>query len=246
MASRLEIIEEQQIEYEIPFVTRRGETIRTTTIQINEKRGGVNVSYALTSPSGWELDRIFPTNGVDSLARMIRHIFNDLKVDPPNIILQLWEYSNVNGLYSLEGRAPVSKERDTVLIILTKTPFIYKFGYELVLWHQAMHAKDRLEYRFPSTHPLVEVGEWLDILWHFSVDGRLQQKGKPHYSKAERLDEAERLLGGICMVNNLSDQVKSICDELWGREVSIAEIVEVGKGLGLDTPLWGMLENCRR
>ena len=145
-----------------------------------------------------KLERLFPAEGIDYLARMIKQILQDLEMNPPKIILQLWEYSPVNGLYSVEGRAPVSKQRDTVLIILTKTPFIYKFGYELVLWHQAMHAKDRLEYRFPSTHPLVEVGEWLDVLWHFSVDGRLQKGGRPHYSKAERLDEASRLLEGLC------------------------------------------------
>lgn len=114
-----------------------------------------------------------------------------------------------------------------MLIILTKTPFVYKFGYELVLWHQAMHAKDRLENRFPSAHPLVEAGEWLDVLWHFSIDGRLETMGKPHYSRDERLDEAARVLPG------LEDRLTKLCDELWGKEVTLGQLLKIGKELGL-------------
>lgn len=40
MALRLDIIEEQKIDYEVPYITRRGEIIGSTTIQINEQRGG--------------------------------------------------------------------------------------------------------------------------------------------------------------------------------------------------------------
>ena len=239
MASRLGIIEELNIDYEIPYITRRGESIGSTSIQINEQRNGVNISYALLSPSKQRLEKLFPAEGVDYLAELIKQILQDLEVRSPKIILQLWEYSPVNGLYSIEGRAPVSRQRDTVMIILTKTPFIYKFGYELVLWHQAMHAKDRLENRFPSTHPMVDMGQWLDVLWHFSIDGRLQERGSPHYTKAERLNEANKLLQGLCRIEGLSEKVKVLCDELWGREVTFAQLLEVGRGLGLDAPFKG-------
>jgi len=238
MAPRLEIIGEQQIDYEVPYISRKDELIESSTVQINEQREGLYISYALMCPTEQKLEKLFPIGGIEHLAKMIKQIFNTLNMNPQKTILQLWEYSQVNGLYSVEGRAPVNKQRDTVMIILTKTPFIYKYGYELVLWHQAMHAKDRLEYRFPCAHPMVEIGDWLDVLWHFSVDGRLQKIGRPHYSKAERLDEAIGLLQGLCLADGISERVLAICDELWGKEVSFSQLLEIGRDLRLAIPFW--------
>jgi len=224
---RIEVIEQARIDYEIPYASDRGELVDSTIVQINEWRQGIGIGYALREPTEQNLDAAFPSTGVDSLVQIAKGILQDLGMNPPRVILQLWEHSTMGGAYSVEGRAPVSKQRDTVLIILTKTPFVYKFGYELVLWHQAMHAKDRLENRFPSAHPLVETGEWLDVLWHFSIDGRLEAMGKPHYSRSERLDEAARVLPG------LEDRLTDLCDELWGKEVTFSQLLEIGEGLGL-------------
>lgn len=243
---RLEILGEQQIDYEVPYITRRGELIESTTIQINEHREGLYISYALMFPSETKLEKLFPADGIDHLANMIKQIFQTLNMNLQKIILQLWEYSPVNSLYSVEGRAPVNKQRDTVMIILTKTPFVYKYGYELVLWHQAVHAKDRLEYRFPCGHPLVDIGDWLDVLWHFSVDGRLQKIEKPHYSKEERLSEASRLLSGLCQIDSISERVMEICDELWGKEVTFSQLTEIGRELGLAVPFLDKVNNLKR
>jgi hypothetical protein len=60
MALRLDIIEEQKIDYEVPYITRRGEMIGSTTIQINEQRGGINISYALMSLSKQKFEGLFP------------------------------------------------------------------------------------------------------------------------------------------------------------------------------------------
>lgn len=239
MAPRLEVIQELKISYEVPYLTDRGQIIDNMTVRINEQRQGVDISYALLEPTEQKLDNLFPSSGIDLLVQMTKRILRDLGMDPPRIILQLWEYSPTTKLYSVEGRAPVDKQRDTVLIILTKTPFIYKFGYELVLWHQVMHAKDRWEHRFPSTHPLVEAGEWLDILWHFSIDGRLQNWGKPHYSRAERLEEATRFLEGLGQVKEPQVQARELCDELWGKEVTLARLGEIGRELGIE-PAFGL------
>jgi hypothetical protein len=227
VASRLEVIEKVIIDYEIPYVSDRGESVNSTTVQINEWRQGIGISYALLECTEQNLDTAFPSAGVDYLVHITKHILRDLGMNPSRVILQLWEYSTIGRTYSVEGRAPVNRERDTVLIILTKSPFVYKFGYELVLWHQAMHAKDRLENRFPSAHPLVEVGEWLDILWHFSIDGRLQRMGKTHYSKEERRNEAAKALP------ELGDRLTKLCDELWGKEVTFSQLLKIGKELGL-------------
>jgi len=231
VATRLELIEQLKLNYEIPYVSDKGEIVDSTTVTINEHRQGVSISYILCQSTEEKLNLLFPAEGVDHLVQLIKKILQDLEIKPANIILQIWEYSPVNRLYSVEGRAPVNKQRDTVLLILTKAPFVYKFGYELVLWHQAMHAKDRWEYRFPSTHPLLEAAEWLDVLWHFSIDGRLERLAKPHYSKAERLEEAIRILPG------LQPQVRELGDELWGKEVTLTQLLEIGKGLGLELPI---------
>ncbi len=234
MESRLKVIDKLRIDYEVPFVSDRGKILDHTIVRINERRKGVEISYAVLDPTEQVLDSLFPRDGMDSLAEMTRSILSDLGVMPQRIALQMWDYSVAQGPYSVEGRAPVNKQRDTVLIIFTKSPFVYKFGYEMVLWHQAMHAKDRWERRFPAAHPQVQVSEWIDALWHFSIDGRLEAWNKPHYNKAERLEEAAALFRKLRLPADVSDRAVRACDGLWAKEVTMETLVEMGKSLGLE------------
>ncbi len=234
MESRLKVIDKLRIDYEVPFVSDRGKVLDHTIVRINERRKGVEISYAVLDPTGQVLDSLFPRDGMDSLAEMTKSILSDLGVTPARIALQMWDYSVAQGPYSVEGRAPVNKQRDTVLIIFTKSPFVYKFGYEMVLWHQAMHAKDRWERRFPAAHPQVQVSEWIDALWHFSIDGRLEAWNKPHYNKAERLEEAAALFRKLRLPADVSDRAVRACDGLWAKEVTMETLVEMGKSLGLE------------
>ncbi len=234
MSTRADVVEELKLTYEVPYVTGKGEVIDTLAVPISEERHGVSISYALVDYTEQRLHSQFPPEGVSSLARMLKRILRDLAVKPSRTVLQLWEHGSANSLYSVEGRAPVNGDRDTVLIILTKNPFVYKFEYELVLWHQAMHAKDRWERRFPAAHPLVNVGEWLDVLWHFSIDGRLEALGRPHYSRAERLEEAKRVMQSLCPGREPQVSVDKLCGELWGEEVTFAQLAGIGKSLGLE------------
>ena len=232
--SRLKVIDKLRIDYEVPFVSDRGKILDHTIVRINERRKGVEISYALLDPTEQDLDSLFPRDGMDSLAEMTGSILNDLGITPRRMALQMWDYSVARGPYSVEGRAPVNKQRDTVLIIFTKSPFVYKFGYEMVLWHQAMHAKDRWERRFPAAHPQVQADEWMDALWHFSIDGRLEARNKPHYNKAERLEEAAALFRKLRLSADLTDRAVKACDGLWGKEVTMEALVETGKELGLE------------
>jgi hypothetical protein len=242
MPHRLQVIEEIKIEFEVPYITGKGEVVDAATVQINERKQGVCFSYALSKRTGKNLDVLFPPEGIDLLGQMTSQIIRDLGMSPRRIILQLYEYSPNAISLSAEGRAPVNRERDTVLIILTKTPFVYKFGYEMVLWHQAMHAKDRWEHRFPSAHPLVHVGDWLDVLWHFSIDGRLQNRGKPHYSREERVEEAIRVFRRLGQGDSTVGRIEGLCDELWGNEVSLLQLLDLGKSLGFSHKLEPKLE----
>jgi hypothetical protein len=232
--SRLKVIDKLRIDYEVPFVSDRGKILDHTVVRINERRKGVEISYALLDPTEQDIENLFPSNGMDSLAQMTSRVLNDLGVMPQRIALQMWDYSVTRGPYSVEGRAPVSKQRDAVLIIFTKSPFVYKFGYEMVLWHQAMHAKDRWERRFPAAHPQVQADEWMDALWHFSIDGRLEARNNPHYTKAERLEEAAALFCKLRLSNDVTKRAMKACDGLWGREVTMSALVDKGKELGLE------------
>lgn len=235
MVSRLKVIEKLRLDYEVPFVSERGKVLDHTILRINERRKGVAISYALLDPSEQDLENLFPRDGMDCLAEMARDILADLGVTPQKIALQMWDYSITRGPYSLEGRAPVNKQRDTVLIIFAKSPLAYKFNYEMVLWHQCMHAKDRWERRFPSAHPQVETGAWLDILWHFSIDGRLEAADRPHYTREERLEEASALFHRMGLSADAIDRALEACRGLWGREVTLESLTEMGRDLGLDT-----------
>jgi hypothetical protein len=232
--SRLKVIDKLRIDYEVPFVSDRGKILDHTMVRINERRKGVDISYALLDPTEQDLDSLFPRDGMDSLAEMTGSILNDLGMTPERIALQMWDYSVAQGPYSVEGRAPVNKQRDTVLIIFSKSPFVYKFGYEMVLWHQAMHAKDRWERRFPAAHPQVQADEWIDVLWHFSIDGRLEARNKPHYTKAERLEEATALFRKLRLSSDSMDRAAKACAGLWGKEVTMEALLESGRELGLE------------
>lgn len=231
MVHRLQVIEELKIDFEVPYVTGKGEAIDCITVQINERKQGIYFSYVLSEQTDRNLDVLFPPAGVELLGRMTKRTLHELGMNPTRIILQLHECAPDAKSGSVEGRAPVNRNRDTVLIIITKTPFVYKFGYDMVLWHQAMHAKDRWELRFPSAHPLVHVGDWMDVLWHFSIDGRLQNLGKPHYSREERLEEAIRVFREAG-VDSIEAQVQGLCGQLWGREVTMSELLQIGNSLG--------------
>ena len=233
MSHRLQTIEELKIDFEVPFITGRGEAIDCMVVPINERKHGLYLSYALSERSDRNLDVLFPPAGIELLGRTTKQILHELGMAPAKIILQLHECSPDTGSGSVEGRAPVNRDRDTVLIIITKTPFVYKFGYEMVLWHQAMHAKDRWERRFPSAHPMVHVGDWMDSLWHFSIDGRLQSLGKPHYSKEERVDEAIRTFAQLPQAEPVQELARRLCSQLWGTAVTMTELLQIGSRLGL-------------
>lgn len=239
MSHRLQVIEELKIDFEVPFITGRGEAIDCMVVPINERKHGLYFSYNLLKQTDRNLDVLFPPAGIEMLGRTTKQILHELGMAPAKVILQLHECSPDAKSGSLEGRAPVNRDRDTVVIIITKTPFVYKFGYEMVLWHQAMHAKDRWERRFPSAHPMVHAGDWMDSLWHFSIDGRLQNLGKPHYSKEERLDEGVRAFAGLFQDEPVPALVRRLCDQLWGNEVTLTELLQIGQGLGLGTAVRG-------
>jgi hypothetical protein len=235
MTYRLNVIEEVRLSFEVPYISDRGESFDCLNVIINERRQGVDISYAILESSRQDLDILFPDQGVDMLALTTKSTLHELGVRPQRLILQLWE-SCFNGKNpTVEGRAPVDKNRDTVLFMLTKTPFVYKFGYDLLLWHQSLHAQDRWQHRFPAAHPLVHAGEWLDALWHFSIDGRLEKWGKPHYTREERLAEAvsvfQRLEGLTSSCPN--DLAVRLCDDLWGREVTMTELLAIAGQTGL-------------
>jgi hypothetical protein len=233
MSHRLQVIEELKIDFDVPYITGRGEAIDSMTVPVNERKHGLYFSYDLLKRTDRNLDILFPPEGIALLGRTTKQILHDLDMAPARVVLQLHECSPDARSGSVEGRAPVNRDRDTVLIIITKTPFVYKFGYEMVLWHQTMHAKDRWECRFPSAHPMVHVGDWMDSLWHFSIDGRLQSMGKPHYSKEERLDEAVKAFTGLPQAEPAPALVRRLCDQLWGNKVTLTELLQIGQGLGL-------------
>lgn len=231
--SRLKTIEKLRLDYEVPFVSDRGKVLDHTIVRINERRKGVAISYALLDPTEQDLETLFPREGMDALADMTRTVLADLGVTPQKVALQMWDYSVTRGPYSLEGRAPVNRQRDTVLIIFAKSPLAYKFNYEMVLWHQCMHAKDRWEGRFPAAHPQVQTSAWLDPLWHFSIDGRLEARNRPHYSREERLEEAVALFRRMGLPADVADRALVTCRGLWGREVTLDSLMEAGRSLGL-------------
>ncbi len=232
--SLLKVIEKLRLDYEVPFISDRGKVLDHTIVRINERRRGVAISYALLAPSEQDLESLFPREGMDCLAETTRSIIADCAMAPRNTALQMWDYSVTRGPYSLEGRAPVNRQRDTVLIIFAKSPLAYKFNYEMVLWHQCMHAKDRWEHRFPAAHPQVQTGEWLDVLWHLSIDGRLEARNRPHYHREERLEEAAALFGRLGLPAGAADRALAVCRELWGREVTLDSLMETGRSLGLE------------
>src|SRR5512137_2635487 len=86
--SRLKVIDKLRLDYEIPFVSDRGKVLDHTIVRINERRKGVEISYALLDTTGQVLESLFPRDGMDSLAEMTGSILSDLGVTPRRTALQ--------------------------------------------------------------------------------------------------------------------------------------------------------------
>src|SRR5512136_3491701 len=98
--SRLKVIDKLRIDYEVPFVSDRGKILDHTVVRINERRKGVEISYALLDPTEQDIESLFPRDGMDSLAEMTANILSDLAMAPRRTALQMWDYSVAQGPYS--------------------------------------------------------------------------------------------------------------------------------------------------
>ena len=57
---------------------------------------------------------------------------------------------------------------------------------------------------------------------------------EPHYTKSERLEEAAALFRKLRLPSDVTKRAMKACDGLWGREVTMSALVEMGKELDLE------------
>ena len=56
----------------------------------------------------------------------------------------------------------------------------------------------------------------------------------PIINLSAQVEEANKLLHGFCRIE---DKLQVLYDEMWGKEVTFAQLLQIGCGLGLEAPL---------
>ncbi len=114
------------------------------------------------------------------------------------------------------------------------------------LWLALLRARDLLSGRFPSMHATARVS-WIDVLWGLSLEGRLAKRGVVHPSSgpdraattasADKRARSELLTALIWAgkqrgLSLLRVEAENIARALWGKDVSLHEIVAFGEKFG--------------
>ena len=99
------------------------------------------------------------------------------------------------------------------------------------LYHELMHIKDVLCGRFPSIGRGNHFHALMNLLWGFSIEGRLERMGKPHIERQKAANQS--LFLGVYGRKELisKEKAEKLCEEFWGKEVRYEEIKPIAKKL---------------
>ena len=131
-----------------------------------------------------------------------------------------------------------SPEGDAVLDVTLDRQWAFN------LWFALLRAGDLLSGRFPSMHATARV-PWIDVLWTLSLEGRLATRGvvRPSAPQAAAMTSTDsrarnELLTALIWAGkqrglsiSKNDAVR-IADVVWGKEVSLHEVVALGEKFG--------------
>lgn len=164
-------------------------------------------------------------DALKQLTNEVKEVMNELHIKQPSyFILKLENYvqpfsNNVSSNDVFLLRLPVqqiSKDKITVH---------YRGRDKHELYHELMHIKDVLSPRFPTIGCGIREMKIINLLWGFSIEGRLERMGKPHQER----EEAIRLLENSKTASR--EQAEGLCDKLWGKEVTYEELKSTAKKL---------------
>jgi hypothetical protein len=170
---------------------------------------------------------MFQMESIYALCSSQRSVLKVLDINPSKMILHFRKLNLLIGGYVARAVTD-NRKRAMIRIEIDKSVESQRESIEYVLWHESMHIKDCLERRFPSIHEMAGINfPGMEELWHFSIDGRLEKLGLPHGMKEDRIEEL--------MVYTISKKkAQQIANALWGKEVTLDEIILIGEKLGFD------------
>lgn len=246
-SDRLRVQARRCLNFEIPGLN--GEN--GYEVLIHERYEGVGFMYIPIIQTADRVEQIAPVPVLPQIAKMANGIFSDLDLRPREIILGIREPCHEDLGYA--GQAMVGRNKRVFIELhLVEAPLEDLNYWEGVLWHEAMHAKYFFDGRWPTQWPVYQLEEdpaWaLDCLLHFSIDGWLENQGKPLWkprpNDADRKSTILREFREQCEVDNHSindHYLRTVTDELWGRPTNIKEIWRIMQEMDLiipeDTPL---------
>jgi len=213
-------MKEIRLEYEI------GEA---DTFRIIEEINGFwvcyhSVEYASQKPDARDLQ---------SLIKRIKCVMEDLGIQIPHFALEITSNCGTG------AHCAVTKNREICYVLLP----VHIDGDHIalpdrgvhknyLLYHELMHVKNCIEYKFPSSgrqnfdeDPL----EYLTCLVEdLSIEGILEKRKKPHHSKEESISLAHQCFEDYCNFTPRGGYLKELitktffeelCESVWGKEI---------------------------
>jgi hypothetical protein len=210
------------------------------SVEIMHEIDGFLISYQTIGFDDLELEG----TDVRLLLERIRKVSEELNVKPSALIVE----TIPDGLGS--ASCCVDKDRVVHLILPVnmingKTVVSDRGIHEnYLLYHELMHAKMLLEGRIYSSGKIDIIDNFRlyleGFLCDFSVEGRLEKNGKPHYSKEESTENVYQCILEDCEIGIIPeenmkmlarDTISQLCDKVWGRDLTSSQICTIIKEL---------------
>lgn len=171
----------------------------------------------------------------ETVARATRRLAHTLAVEARSLTVR---FTSRKGQRMQTGH-DCSAEGEAVLDVTLDGQWAFNLEFAL------LRAIDLLSGRFPSMHATSRVS-WIDVLWTLSLEGRLAMRGvvRPGASataatrgNSEKCTRNELLTAliwagkqrGLSLSKN---DAARVADVVWGKEVSLHEVVTVGEKFG--------------
>ena len=214
------------IHYDVPGMSPHGQLLEEIVLRPTVAADGVAF---ILDPATTVAQRSY-----DTMARATHRIAGKLGLQARSLIVRCTSHSR-----RMQTGHDCSRDGDAVLDVTLDRQWAYS------LWCALLRARDLLSGRFPSMHASARV-PWVDVLWTLSLEGRLAKRGvvrpsAPQTAATARSADSRaknELLTSLIWAGKqrglslLKNDAERIARVVWGKDVSLPEIVALGEKFG--------------
>jgi len=216
------------IHYDVPGMSPHGQLLGEIVLRPTVAMNGIAF---VVDPAVTVSERTYET-----VARATRRIARTLALPARSLTVRCTSHHGQR----MQTGHDCSAQGDAVLDLTLDRQWAFN------LWLALLRASDLLSGRFPSMHATARVS-WIDVLWALSLEGRLATRGVVRLSSgsdtaattasADKRARSELLTALIWAgkprgLSLLRVDAENIARVVWGRNVSLHEIVAFGEKFG--------------